>query len=173
MARATLQSTLHMLILASFFRGRQSAKQKPSLWPLYWTTCNKEKPVSSVKTGLDEGVAVQAWLLLPYVDMGQSSEWCYSTGGCDNASQALRRPQTSMPFFAVSDVMWRPPAGNQPTVHLCLCGAFILAAPPAWNSLSGHLDVSWRVQGRSWDAECVKVFKVEIRVDVSTAACFL
>lgn len=114
--------------------------------------------------------------LWPYVDMGQSSEWCYSTGGCDNASQALRRPQTSMPFFAVSDIMWRPPAGNQPTVHLCLCvrrGAFTLTAPPAGNSLSGHLDVSWRVQGRSWDADCVKVFKVEIRVDVSTAACFL
>lgn len=59
-----------MLILASFFRGRQSAKQKPSLWPLYWTTCNKEKPVSSVKTGLDEGVAVQAWLPLTVCGYG-------------------------------------------------------------------------------------------------------
>lgn len=117
--------------------------------------------------------------LWPYVDMGQNSEWCYSIGGCDNTLQALRRPRTSMPFFAPSDIMWRPPAGlpaaNQPTVRLCLCvrrGAFILTAPVG-NSSSAHLYVSWWVQGHSWKAECVKVFSVENRVDVSAAACFL
>lgn len=54
--------------------------------------------------------------------MGQSSQRCYSTGGCDNTSQALRRPQTTVPFFCSKRhhvTAARPPARLPPASAYC------------------------------------------------------
>lgn len=147
-----LQFTLHMLIffiISASSTGPFWVKSSPSL--VYWTTSNKEKLVFFVSPASD-----RMWI------------WVKARSGVIQQEGVItrRRPsdvrrQLCRSLLQVTSCDGRLPAAHQPTVHLCLCvrrGAFILTAPPAVNSPSAHLYVSWWVQGHSLKAECVKVF---------------